>query len=162
VKDFDVERKTREEEGRDARTFRLGGETFVVKAAIRPEALTEYENLTGDASASDTLGIIDRLILAFIEPGDLVDDPHIGEQTPDDDGTPAMIGERHLAYRQVRERDADPLGLPDLESLVEWLIETQTERPTGPPSSSGASRRATGNGSTDASSSRGSRAATKR
>ncbi len=160
MKDFDLERKTRDEEGRDDRTFRLGGETFVVKAAIRPEALTEYENLTGDASATDTLAIIDRLIQAFIEPGDLVDNPYIDEQH-EDDGQPAQIGERHLAYRQVRAVDDNPIGLPDLEALVEWLIETQTQRPTGPPSSSGASRRGTRNGSTEGSSSRASRAATR-
>lgn len=131
MKDFDAERRQRHEEGRDARTFSLGGETFVVKAEIRPEALAEYERMSGDTDAHEALRIIDDLVVSFLEEDD------------DAEGR----------YRGVRARTDDPIGMATLEALVEWLVETQTSRPTGRPGSSGTGPQRMKDGSTDGSSS---------
>jgi hypothetical protein len=139
MKDFDAERRQRDEEGRDDRTFTIGGETFVVKPEVRPEALADYEQMTGSESAHEALRVIDDLVVSFLDDTD--DDPE-------------------GRYRAVRARTEDPIGMATLESLVEWLVETQTNRPTGRPGSSGTGPQRTKGGSTDGSSSPVSLAAT--
>lgn len=130
MRDFDQQRRERAEFGRDDRTFVLGGETFVVKASIRPEALAEYENLKADDGAGKALEVIDDLVVSFLEPAD----------------------DAEARYRHVRTVEDNPISLGDLEALVEWLVETQTKRPTGQPGSSSASPGHTGNTSTENSS----------
>ena len=129
MKDFDEARRARAE--RD-RSFKLGGETFVMKTGVRPETLTEYSNLQADAPAEEALKVIDDLIVSLIEDTD-------------------DAAER---YRAVRANDNDPVTLEDLQALVEWLVEEQTNRrPTRPLSPSSSDSVRTGIPSTDVSSS---------
>lgn len=115
------------------RNFILGGEEFTMRAAVRPEALVAYESLDASADISTTLGIIDGLIIAFLEPG--------------------PGGDAHSRYRQIRERDEDPISVEDLQELVEWMMEVYTARPTEQPGESSESPGTTGTLSTDDSSS---------
>jgi hypothetical protein len=119
VKNFDERRKQRAEADR---LFQIGGETFVMRAGVRPEALTPYENLTPEAGASEALAVIDDLIVEFIEDND----------------------DAHSRYRNLRERSDDPITMQDLQELTKWLVEQQTGRPTVPPSPSTASPATTG------------------
>ncbi len=101
--DFD---ERREERATADREFKLGGEVFVRRSGIRPERMTDYEDLTPQASSRDALKVIDNLILSFLEP----------------DG--------HDRYLKLREREEDPLTVSDLNDLVRWLISETTGRPT--------------------------------
>lgn len=111
MKDFDEARRARAEQDRE---FTIGGERFVMRAGVRPEALTAYEQLQPGTGSAKTLSVIDELVMAFVE--------------PEDDASGR--------WTRLRERDADPVTLQDLQQLVEWLVEGQTGRPTVPPSPS--------------------------
>lgn len=130
MKNFDQSRSARRTSAEE-RAFTIGGETFVAMDAVRPEDLVKYESITKDTSASETLNIIDGLILSMIEQSD----------------------DAATRYRAVRARRDDPITLEDLQELTEWLVERQTGRPTGKPASSSPGLEGTGNGSTDVSSS---------
>jgi len=111
VKDFDEARRRRAEQDRE---FTIGGERFVMRAGVRPEVLAPYEGLTADTSPTESLQIIDELVMAFVEPTD----------------------DAARRWVRLRERDDDPVTLQDLTELVQWLVEGQTGRPTVPPSPS--------------------------
>jgi hypothetical protein len=115
--DFDRDREQRHSADRQ---FKIGGEVFTRRPAVRPEAMTAYEDLTPGASASEAVEVIDNLILAFLEPSD------------------------HERYRALREREEDPLNVTDLNDLVRWLIIETTRRPTQQPSPSTAGSEPTG------------------
>lgn len=118
MKDFDQNRALRK--ARD-RTFRIGGETFTMKASVRPEVLVEYEGMQKSDSNKDALRVLDEAICAFIEE----------EDGPD-------------RYRAVRSRDDDPVDIVDIQDLVKWLVEEHTSRPTSRPSASSDGPRTTG------------------
>ena len=107
MKDFD--------EGRIApasdRTFRIGGETFVRKATVRPEALLGWDGITPESKSTETLKVVDQLISDFVT-------------------EPAK-------WRELRQREEDPVSLQDMMKIVEWLIAGVTGFPTTAPSPSG-------------------------
>lgn len=110
MKDFD---EARAERTAADRTFKLGGEVFVMKAAVRPEVMVGYESMNPDTPALEALGIIDDMVVSFLE-GDTAEG----------------------RYRAIRARDDDPISMDDLNALVEWLVAEQTGRPTTAPSAS--------------------------
>lgn len=137
MKDFDEARKERAE--RD-RSFKIGGETFVMKTGVRPEVLASYEEIDTDKPALEVIGLVDEVILGMMENGD---------------GS-------HERYRDLRARENDPLSLEDLRDVVQWLIEEQTGRvPTQPLSPSGPGPERTRTRSTGGSSSKAAKTASK-
>lgn len=123
------------------RTFKIGGETFEL-IPVAPEALLSYTELDDDPK--QMLPQMDALILDMIE---------------DSDGA-------HEKWKALRARKADPLTLGDLQSVMQWMIQFQSNeleeeagRPTVPPLSSTPGPAATGRRSTGDSSSRATRAA---
>jgi len=123
MKDFDIARDERSAQDRD---FRIGGESFRMKSAVRPEAMIGYEGLTGETSALDALRVVDDMVISFLEGADA-----------------------EARYRKLRERDEDPVSMDDLNALVEWLVTEQTGRPTQVPSPSSGGHESTGASSTD-------------
>lgn len=119
MKNFDTARAARRQ-STDDRTFTFAGEQFVAVPAVRPEELMGYESITEDTSASETLQIVDELILVMVE-----DDPTAADITD-----PRYRS--HERYRAIRERRQDPISVQDLLELAEWIVQTQTGRPTGP------------------------------
>jgi len=117
VKNFDTQRSERNRSVEE-RTFQLGGETFVCRAGIKPEVLVPYEDLDGSQTASETLAVIDQMIVDCLE-------------THDD--APAR-------YRALRDRQDDPITLDDLTEVAKWMIETAVGRPTQQPVESSPSR----------------------
>lgn len=126
MKNFDTDRKTREIPVEE-RTFQLGGETFVARSSVRPEALTKWDSISDDMNVTDVLKATDDTILALIEDGD----------------------NAHERYTALRAREDDPLTVPDLVEVGTWLVEVQTGRPTEPPTASTASLSTPGTKSTD-------------
>jgi hypothetical protein len=113
VKDFDTDRKARSIPVED-RTFILGGETFIGRESVRPEALTKWDGITDEMAVGEVLQATDDTILALIE--------------DTDDG--------HARYLALRQREDDPISVPDLVEVGTWLVEVQTGRPTEPPTAS--------------------------
>jgi hypothetical protein len=111
VKNFDEQRSTLSEE---ERTFQIGGETFLARAKVRPEALAQWDGISGDMPALDILKASDETILALMDQRD----------------------NAHARYTALREREDDPLSLDDLVDLGQWLVEVVTGRPTEPLSGS--------------------------
>lgn len=109
--DQDLGRTNRREADR---MFQIGGETFTRKASVRPEVLTEFEDMDAGHPAADALRIIDDLIVELLEPHD----------------------NAAARWHALREREEDALSAEDMQSLVEWLIGEMTGRPTSKPSSS--------------------------
>lgn len=124
MKNFDEARAARTAEDR---TFQIGGEEFTMKASVRPEALADYERLGTDTEAEAALAVIDAMVVSFIEGGKLAE----------------------ARYRKVRAREEDAISMEDLSSLVEWLIEEQTRRPTSASSASSDGRKPTADSLTD-------------
>jgi hypothetical protein len=127
--DFDEARLARYEEDRK---FKLGGEIFTHRPAVRPELMAAYEDLGTTATAHEALQVLDDLIVAWIDP---TDDPDAVER-----------------YHALRAREEDPIGGSDLSQLVSWLYRQSTRRPTSAPTSSEDGRVTTGTNSTDGSS----------
>lgn len=113
MKDFDKDRLAKRA-SEESRTFQLGGEVFVAKRSVHPSVLTAYDAINADTKISTTLEIVDDVILQMIE---------------DRDGA-------HGRYLDVRANQDDPVTVDDLLELVKWLLEAQTDRPTGQPSGS--------------------------
>jgi hypothetical protein len=107
-RNFDEKRAARAAQDRD---FTIGGESFRVRASVRPEALAAYDDLDPAAPVREVLKIVDELLLAMIE--------------DTEDG--------HARYRALRERDEDAVSVEDLQELAKWVIEVQTGRPTESP-----------------------------
>lgn len=127
MRDFDQERRAREEQDR---SFIIGGETFVRRASVRPEAIAEFDAIDTATKPADVLRIADDALLGMIE------------------------AEGHDRWRTLRQREEDAVNLGDILAVVEWLIEAQVERtPTQQPSPSTAGRGRTAAKSTDGSSS---------
>lgn len=125
-RDFDGDRRKREQQTRDERAMILGGQTFYAKASVRPEILTAFTDIDDDTPMDEVLRITDETILALLEPVD-----HTAER-----------------YAAVRENEEDVVTLGDLIEVAKWLVEVQTGRPIESPSVSGTSP-ATGTNGTD-------------
>ena len=98
------------------REFTVAGETFHWRD-VRPEVLTAFEpseNGGGDANAAWRL--MDDQILLFLEADELD------------------------KWRQLRERDENPVTIAQLNAILLWLMEEQTGRPTEQPSPSAPGR----------------------
>lgn len=104
-------------------TFTVGGETFVVHD-VPPEILMAMENADEEESEKDPseqktpLERVDEQILMFLN----------GDQ------------DQVNRYRALRERKEDPVPLWKLLAFRTALWETQSDRPTNPPSPSAAGR----------------------
>lgn len=138
MRNFDDHRAKRL--NKSQRTFQIGGEQFVAKASVRPEALAEWDDLDPQtANTAEIMRVSDNTICALIEPGELLDDGNGGE-----------IGEAHKRFKALRLREDDALNLADVTGLLKWLIEVQSGgRPTEQPSGSTPLPSATGESSTD-------------
>ncbi len=130
MKDFDL---ARSERALADRGFQIGGEKFVRRASVRPEATKPWEDVNLETSHEATLAAIDETVTNMIEPG--------------------ARKEAHKRWALLRERDDDAISLGDLLDLVQWLISEQAARPTLPPSSFSDEPAASGTGSTGGSSS---------
>lgn len=126
MKNFDTERQAREIPAEE-RTFVLGGETFIGRSSVRPEALTKWDGIGDDMPVTEVLKATDDTILALIEDTD----------------------NAHERYRALRQKEDDPLTIPDLVAVGTWLVEVQTGRPTDPPIGSTDSPSTPGTTSTD-------------
>jgi hypothetical protein len=131
MKNFDETRSTRRF-GEDDRTFVFHGETFVLRDAVRPEALDPFDKLDESDDVGSTMALLDQLMLNVID---------------DRDGA-------HDRYRAARADEADPVTAEDIRELMEWAIEVVTGRtPTGSASASTGGPPRTTTTSTDGSSS---------
>lgn len=156
MKDFDIERRARVAADRK---FRIGGEEFVRVEAVRPEAIAEWENFNAfGKTLEDIFETVDRTVKVLIEPGER--------------------GEAHRRWDELRKRTDNPITKTDLigvtepnevtgvmelvrEGLVHWLIAECSGRPTEPPEPSTNGRGSGETQSTEGSSSRASKAASK-
>ncbi len=148
MKDFDKKRRERIARPVDDRSFVLGGETFVVRAAVRPDVLAMLDGIV-DAKFEDTIengkpvrklvergtpvghdiAVMDNLVLELIE--------------DTDDG--------HARWSAVRARTDDPILMEDISDVMLWAIGVASGRdgedgrhPTGLPSASTDGRSPTG------------------
>lgn len=129
MKNFDESRAARRRP-EDARSFVIGGQTFVLKQGVRPEALAVFDAISNDSSIPETMGAWDSLFLELVEDRE----------------------DAHTRYMKLRQDTIDPLTIDDLQELVMWMMEQVTGRPTGSPSGSTAEPEGTGTLSTVASS----------
>jgi hypothetical protein len=106
VKDFD-ELKTKDRE------FKVGGELFHWRD-VRPEVLTSFTapDTNGDGGVDQTWALLDAQILLFVAP------------------------DEHERWHALRARDDDAVTVQQLTSILTWLMEEQTGRPTETPSPS--------------------------
>jgi hypothetical protein len=133
-KDFDKERAaslTPVEE----RQCVIGGETFTIRAKVRPEVLAPYLGMIGGLAETMTedeaINLLDTLMGNLVVPGE---------------------AEKWARVREI----ADPeqaLSVADMQAVIQWAIQVATGRPTEPssPSSDGSATTGTGTASTDAS-----------
>lgn len=146
MKNFDEYREKRALVGVEERSFQVGGETFVRRPAVRPEAVNPWEGIAPGMDQDEVLERIDLTVLALVEGG--------------------AKDEAHKRWIALRKRETDPVTLQDLVGLrdpdtgdeiqpgiVPWLIEEMAGRPTRPSSSSSNGAATTETTSTDASSS---------
>lgn len=118
MKNFDEVRRERIDRDRE---FIIGGETFAYRAGVRPEVIVPWyqlqsgESLRGENALTqeEQLKVMDDTVIAFLEDG------------------------YEEKWRAVRARTETPVTLKDMDSLIEWLIEEGTGRPTEQLSDSG-------------------------
>lgn len=127
MQDFDVERRKRHE--RAGTTFTIAGREFRVYPAILPEVLADYQDGLAGASHAQYAALLDRTIKEVIVEAD------------------------HEKWDEARRDKTDPITLFDMATVMRWLIERQTDRPTEAPSPSSGGRAKPEASSTDASSS---------
>ena len=128
-KNFDQEWSQRKSV--EARTFTVGGENFVLRAAVPPEVFDSMEDPKEDGTIAETFAILDGQFLMMIEDED---------------------GEAEKRWRALREKP-DGLGVCDLKEVVDWCVEEHTGRPPTSQPASQPSRARTGRRSTGGSSS---------
>lgn len=159
MQDFDTARAAREQADR---AFRIGGEDFVHRASVAPEAIISWSEAAraGEQERSRLTAAQMRLEAANkmeLEPREVavfenkvadaleaVSTTGTGEQEwiqlLDDTVESIIEPEYHDAWRKVRSPDAvHPLNIEDLQALMEWLVERVVSRPTGQPSVSSTS-----------------------
>jgi hypothetical protein len=111
VKDFDEARALRAQADRG---FQIGGEQFLRRSSVRPEATEPWEAVSLDSTQKETLAAIDETVCNLIDSGEK--------------------GEAHKRWMKLRSREEDAISLGDMLELVQWLISEQAARPTEPPS----------------------------
>ena len=103
MKNFDIERQGKRR-SREERTFQIGGETFVAKAENHPDVLAGYDQITDGTSITETLEIVDSILVQMLEPeADAVS-----------------------RYRALRARREDPITVEDLMTIMAWLMSLET------------------------------------
>jgi hypothetical protein len=112
ARNFDEARQARKDKDRQ---FTIGGEFFFMKPGVKPEVFAGYDDITPETTATQTLEMIDGIILDMVEPHN----------------------DAHARWHALRAKEDDPITLADMTSVVDWLIAEQTGRPTQQPSPSG-------------------------
>lgn len=113
MRNFDDARAQRAQADRG---FQIGGEQFLRRSSVRPEATEAWEAVNLNSTQKETLAAIDETICNLVEPG--------------------KGGEAHKRWMKLRQREEDAVSLGDMLEIVQWLVEEQAQRPTEPPSSS--------------------------
>lgn len=133
MQDFDT---ARDERLKADRSFKIGGETFTHRAAVAPEEIMGWNDLTEGTAGADTPGsgwlkALDETVLVILEPG------------------------QEELWAKVRDPklQPQPLSVGDLVKVMEWLIEKVVATPTSEPAASGRGRARTAMSSTGVSSS---------
>jgi len=127
-----------EERNSRPNTFQVRDEVFAFRRSLSPEAFSDLIQEYADSldnlelKGLERTAIIDRTIINFLV-------------NPEEDGQ---------RWRAVRAVEEDAVTAGDMQKILLWLIEAQTDRPTTAPSSSGNGRETTGEKSTARSSSR--------
>lgn len=107
--------KARAEREQAQRTFTLGGETFTHRPTAEMETLADYYDMTSGRTNVDNheaIAIIDRTVLAFLEPG------------------------QEEKWAKIRHSETHPLSVGDCHGLIEALLAATTGRPTLRPTDS--------------------------
>lgn len=145
MRNFDV---VWDKDSLDTRTFQLRGETFVLKDAVRPEALGEKLDALDAARTSPDTTFLDVMLV--------IDDFIVSMLVPDGGGPDA-----EARYRKLREQEEGGLSAARIQEVSSWIIEMQTGiveeetgRPTGSPPGSSRGPRRGARSSTGGSSSR--------
>jgi glycosidase len=89
------------------RSFIVRGETFTFHD-VKPEVLSSFKA----NGKSDPWQLIDAQINLFLSESD------------------------QKRWKELRSRDAEPVTIAQMNDLLTWLLEEQTDRPTNPPSPS--------------------------
>lgn len=117
MRNFDEERQARLEQDR---SFQINGETFTRRPGVAPEKVLPWvQMITGetDPTEADAITILDDTVLAYLEPG------------------------QEERWRVARDPESDnPVTIPDLRRLLEWLTQEDAGRPTGQSSASAGGR----------------------
>lgn len=117
MKDFDATRRAAILPASE-RTFKLGGEVFLLKAVVHPSVLVAFDETDGD-KPQESVELIDGLVEKLLAPP--------GPEK----------------WRRIRAVEAEPddttdgaytVGLLELGEVVEWMIGVLTQRPTERPS----------------------------
>lgn len=106
MKDFDAERKVRED-----RRFVIGGKEFRFRKGVQAELVDAYYDALDDDAGTNAqlLERIDQLILGGLEPA------------------------FHDEWRAVRQADVEmPLMGQELHGVINYMFEVMHDRPTGP------------------------------
>lgn len=114
----------------DERTFKIGGESFVRRAAVAPEATMRWFQMIngeiGDEVKDEASGTV-RLIVSEVDALVIYDETVLALLEP---------GQEDL-WKKVRDPEAaKPLTMTDIRAVIRWLIGENSGRPTGPPSDS--------------------------
>ena len=97
--------------------FEVCGEKFTMKT-VRPEVLALWEDEETPESAVKALELVDQRILAFLDNGN----------------------GQHDRWKELREREDNPVTIGQMNTILTWLMEEQTGRPTEQPSPSAPGR----------------------
>ena len=178
MKNFDEEREARVEIPEDQRTFQLGGETFLIRDAVRPEVFapldemkplvqsktdcvcghTRVQHVQGRGACNDPACSCIAFVGEVVEKGsslaEILDafDAAVLACLADTDGG-------RDRWKALRRREDNPVEMADIRGVLDWIQEVQSARPTQRPGSSSPGPSETGTTSTENSSSQDSPAA---
>lgn len=123
MKDFDAERKVRED-----REFRIGGRDFRFKPSVQQDLVDAYYDALGNAELSNAefMKIMDNVVLGGLEPA------------------------FHGDWEYVRSVDTElPLMADQVHGVIRYMLEVMLDRPIVSPSDSSDMPEASGTSSTD-------------
>lgn len=127
MKDFDEARAERAARlSKQDREFQIGGQTFVIAAAVMPEVFVAWDDWDpAKASGSASLEVLEHVI---------------GECLADD--------EQREKWSELRKRREDPVTTADMITVANWMIGALSGRPPTPPGDSSDGPETTGGFST--------------
>jgi len=126
-RDFDQERE--QTVAQRTLDFTVGGEVFHVVPFVMPEQLDAFQP-TNRGEGKSIMEVYDEWVVSM------------------------LVDEDKPKWAKVRKESDPPLELHTIETIVFWLVEVATGRPTGRPSSSRSGPQASKAGSPDTSPSR--------